>query len=287
MGLTDQPIADHRLNRIEPRIAAEDRDLVTILHAVIANKPEPLIYGVVIGYDHAGVSPDVEILQGMQRESGGDAIGAGSFSGELGKDALTGVLDDGNVVMRGDLHQPDHVDDLAGQLHRHDRPGFFGNRGLDVIDIHAERVVTIHQHRRRTGFGNRAYRRDKGIRGGDDFISMADAQRLERKLERVGSRAHPDGVAGADQFREAPLELGNRFAQGKIAGRDQPSDFGQDRGRVRELLEQIGLSHVVHVGHAEWSCEEAVPGAAKECWIESAMASGASPCFFSRLSCEP
>ena len=90
---------------------------------MIADEPQPLVHRVVIGDDDAGVAPDIEVLQRMQREAGRDAVGAGAFPGKFRQDALTGVLDDRKAVAPGDLHQPDHVDDLAGQLHRHDRLG--------------------------------------------------------------------------------------------------------------------------------------------------------------------
>jgi len=98
MGLADQPVADHRLHGVEPGVAAEDRNLVAVLHAVVADQPQLLVHGVVIGDDHAGIAPDVEVLQRMQREAGGDAVGAGALAGEFGQDALAGVLDDRKIV---------------------------------------------------------------------------------------------------------------------------------------------------------------------------------------------
>ncbi len=185
----------------------------------------------------------------MQREAGGDAVGAGALSGEFRQDALAGVLDHRKIVALGDLHQLDHVGDLAGQLHRHDRLGPRRDRGLDLVDIHAEGIVAIDQHRRRAGFGDRADGGDEGVGGGDDLVAVADAERLQRQLERIGAGADADRVTGADQLGEALLEFGNRLAQREIAGRDQPADFGQDRRGVGELLEQIGISNVV-----AWSC---------------------------------
>ena len=128
---------------------------------------------------------------------------------------------------------------------------FARDRGLDLVHIHAEGIVAVDQHRRRAGFRDRADGRDEGIGRGDDLVAMADAERLQRQLERIGAGADADGVTGADQFGKAPLELGNRLAQGEIAGCDQPADFGQDRRGVGELFEQIGVSDVVHLGHVE------------------------------------
>ena len=75
---------------------------------------------------------------------------------------------------------------------------------------------------------------------------MADAERLERQLERIGAGSDADGVARADQLGKAPFEFGDRLAQREVAGRHQSADLGQDRRRVGELLEQIGISNVVH-----------------------------------------
>jgi len=75
---------------------------------------------------------------------------------------------------------------------------------------------------------------------------MADAERLERQLERIGARSDADGVTHADQLGKAPFEFRDRLAQGEVTGRHQSADLGQDRCRVGELLEQIGISNVVH-----------------------------------------
>jgi hypothetical protein len=58
-GLADEPVADHGLHGIEPRIAAENCYFVAVFHAVIADQPQPLVHRVVIGHDDAGVAPDV------------------------------------------------------------------------------------------------------------------------------------------------------------------------------------------------------------------------------------
>jgi len=239
---------------IEPRVAAEDRDLVAVLHAVVADQAELLVHAVVIGDDDAGVAPDVEVLERMQREAGGDAVGAGALSRELRQDALAGVLDHGEVVALRDRHQLAHVGDLAGQLDRHDRLGLFGDRGLDLVDVHAEGIVAVDQHRRGAGFRDRADGGDEGVGGGDDLVAVADAERLERQLERVGAGSDADGVAHADQLGEALLEFGDGLAKGEVTGRNQPADLGQNGGGVGELLEQIGISNVVHVTRqVEWS----------------------------------
>ena len=59
-------------------------------------------------------------------------------------------------------------------MNRDDRLGLRRDLRFDLIDIHAERIVTIDKDGRRANFGNRAHRRDKGVGSRDDLVTMAD-----------------------------------------------------------------------------------------------------------------
>ena len=77
-----------------------------------------------------------------------------------------------------------------------------------------------------------------------EYLKQAMRDDGLENVEVLGAPA--DGVTHADQLGKAPLEFGDRLAQGEVTGRHQSADLGQDRGRIGELLEQIGISNVVH-----------------------------------------
>ena len=104
VDLVDQPIADHGLQRIEPRIAAHADDAVAILEAVVAQLPEHGREVVVVGDDHAAVRPDIQVLERMKRKAARTAKSAGLLAGDIAEDALAGILDHRQIVLLGDLH---------------------------------------------------------------------------------------------------------------------------------------------------------------------------------------
>src|SRR5579863_3673423 len=64
----DQPVADDRLQRVEPRVVTQDFNGIAITEAVVPQQAQAVGDRIVIGDHNAAVAPDIEVLQRMQRE---------------------------------------------------------------------------------------------------------------------------------------------------------------------------------------------------------------------------
>ena len=239
--LAHDPLADDGLRGVEARIVAEHLHLVAVAQPVVAQEPQLAVHLVVVGHDDAGVAPDVDDLQRVHGEGGGNAPGADAPAVELAHQTLAAVLDDRQLVALGDCRDALHLGDVAGEVHGHDRLGARGDRLLELIDVHAERVVAVDEDGTRAHLGDRADCGVEGIGGGDDLVAGTDAERAQRNFESICAGADADGVLDAERLGEHLLEFGNRLAEREIAGPDEGAqvvehvvDFGEllRKGRV-------------------------------------------------------
>jgi hypothetical protein len=128
----------------------------------------------------------------------------------------------------------------------HDGLGARRDGGFDLAHVHAERIVAIDEHRPRADFVDGSHGSNERIGGGDHLIAVADVERPERQLERIGSRAATDRVSRADDIGKAPLELADGLAQGEVAGRHEAPQFLEIALGVGELLRQVGVANFEH-----------------------------------------
>src|SRR6266851_2996039 len=249
IDLVDEPIADHCLKRIEPRIAAHENDAIAILEAVVAQSPEMRRKVIVVGDDHAPVRPDIQVLERMKRETSRAAKSTGLLAGDIAEDALARILDHRQIVLLGNLHEGRHVGHLPRKMDRQERLGALGDLLLDLAHIHAEIVRAIDEDRTGIIFADRPYGRDEGVGRRYDLVFRSDADGLERQLERVCPRIHADCVTRADHCGELLLELADRLAEREIArGNELPEQVENFLDVLgAELLRQIGPLHLVSI----------------------------------------
>lgn len=239
--LSDQPIPDNGLERVEARVPAEDLDGVSIPQAMIAQKPETIGDIVVVRHDDPAISPNIQVLQRMQGEAPRDSERAGAVPLRFRQDRLAGILDQRKPVPLRDRLQAEHVRHVSGKMNRDDGFRSLRDRRLDLVDVHTKAVVAIDEHRFRTEFVDRADGRDEGVGRGDDLVAVPDTARLQRKLDRVRSGADADRVLRSDQFRESAFELPQGGAQSEVAGRNEAAELVQDLVDIRELLGKVGI----------------------------------------------
>ena len=110
-------------------------------------------------------------------------------------------------MLARDVQDRVHVGDTAAPVHRHDR--FCARRDLLLDFGRVDVLVLAHVgiDRRRADMGDRARRRDKGNRRGDDFIAFADAQRPKPEHQSIGSVRAAHAMFCAGEFRDAALEI--------------------------------------------------------------------------------
>jgi len=135
------------------------------------------------------------------------ADGAGAAAPILRADGLRGILDDVQIVPRGDTHDGVHVGHLAVEVDRHDGARAWGDGRLDEgrIDVVAGRV-DIDKDRHRAEPVDAAARCEEGVRGGDDLVARLDAEGHQRDNERVGARCDADAVGCARIGRNLALQ---------------------------------------------------------------------------------
>ena len=185
------------LDRVEPRVGADELEGLLVARAVEAEHPHPLGHLVVATGDEAAVAEREEVLGREEAEGGADARARDA----RGAERLRGILDQ-RQPEGGELGERRGA---AEEVHRHDRLRPRRDARGDVVGIEVERDrVDVGEHRRRAGAGDRLRRRVERERRADHLVAGADPHRLEREHERVGA------VRDADRVRHA--EIGGRLA---------------------------------------------------------------------------
>jgi hypothetical protein len=198
----------------------------------------------IVGGDEAGVAERVEILERMGREAAEVPERAALAPLEHRSDRLGGVLDNEHPVTLGDVHNPVHAADAAGEMHRHDRARARRHRALDRRRIDVLIGQHVDEHRARAEVDDHRGRGDERIRRRDHLVAGTDARHFEREKQRVGAGVERDRLAGAAVFGQPRLEPFDLRA-----GTDERAaahDLFEDRGKLGHLL--VGLCRQVHVG---------------------------------------
>ncbi len=126
---------------------------------------------------------------------------------------VRGVLDDRQSVPTADRHDLVEVAGMPGEVHGNERPRPRRDRCLDGggIDVERCRIRRPTNTGRRSPMDDDVGGRGKGDRRGDHLVARADANRLEREVQRRRARVHGHAVAGAGVGGKLLLErLGPR-----------------------------------------------------------------------------
>ena len=144
--------------------------------------------------------------------------------------SLAGVLDDLEMVRRGDVQDGLDVADAAEEVHRDDRPGPWADGGLDRGRVDGTVIVAVDQHRAGAHCHDGAGGGDEGIGLGDDLVTSADLRSAQRQLEGRQPGVDTDGMRHAAVVGELALESLDLGAQDEIATTDDALDrIGQGR----------------------------------------------------------
>ena len=121
---------------------------------------------------------------------------------------LGAILDDVDAALPGQRHDRRHVRRPAAKMHRDDRLGSGRDRGGDGFGIDVAAVpVDIDEHRDGADQPDAEGRCHESARRDDHFVAGADAEGLQRELERDRSIGQGDGaaVARAGGYRPARI----------------------------------------------------------------------------------
>ena len=135
-----------------------------------------------------------------EAEGGEVAEGADGPAVDGGALRLGAVLDHGDAVRAGEVHEFGHVDGPAAEVDGDDRLGAGGEVRLHRGCIQVAAVaVDVDEHRRGAAHDGGGGGGDEGAGGGDDLVAGADAEGDQGELERLGAVVEGDGVVATEE----------------------------------------------------------------------------------------
>lgn len=192
---------------------------VTLLHALVAEHGSLTGDFRVRGGDHATLARG-HVLRRVEGESSKGAKSTDMLAVDAGSVGLGTILEDLETVLCGDRDNFGHVSRETIEVHRHDRGGLVGNRGLDGSRVEGKRDrVDVSEHRLGAGQGYRVAGSGESEGRDDDLVALTDARGQQANVEGRGSRVDGDAVNPVDDLGgELVLEGVDLGALGDHAG---------------------------------------------------------------------
>ena len=225
--------------------------VVLRLHPVRAQQSCPFRQPSVARREQSGVTERPEVLAPKEREAaeGPDGADRSRFVGR--SDGLRGILDDGNAVPVGVLHDRIEIGAEAEQVHRQDGPRSRRDRRGERLRIDIEGDgVDVHEHRPRAEADDRACGGEERIRRRHHFVAGRDPEGHQRQQDRVGSGRYRNGVVDPEQGGQLVLERVD------LRPHDEPLAVAHARDRRQRVLAQRSILRLkveeryFHGGHS-------------------------------------
>ena len=112
--------------------------------------------------------------------------------------ALRAVLNDGQAMLGGYLHDFVHPARLTVQVNDENRLGTRGDRRFDLVGVDVMIFVGLYEGWRRAVLGDSQNRGDVRIGRHDHFVAFADSKRSHGKQQSVQPRIQSDAPARAE-----------------------------------------------------------------------------------------
>ena len=225
--------------------AIDALDLVDVLleRAVIGEKTGVPGEIVVVRDDGAGVPVGAEVLAGIEAERPGNPECPRLFALDRGEMGLGTVLDEIELVFFAYRLDSLDVRRLSEDMDGDDGLGLFRDLRLDLGRVDVEVLVDVHENGSGPGLGDRFGGRDPAIGDGDDLVSEADAEGLERDIDGIGPVGATDAMLHAVLLGVDSLEAFDMLPPDKGRLADDGLDGGVDLG-----LEGVVLAFEVDEG---------------------------------------
>ena len=203
---------DERLNGVETRGEADPLVMVLPRLAVLAEGRHALRQRLVVGHEGARVAHRPEILARVEAERASRARRARGEAVAPGPMGLAGILDHGQIVPRGEVGQPAHVDHLPVEMDGKDRPRAAGQRRLHRREIDpVVRLGDVDEDRLQARLHDRFGRGDERHRREHDLRPRFEVQGHEPEAESVGAARDADAP-------RRPAGVRERRSKSAIAG---------------------------------------------------------------------
>ena len=184
---------------------------------MVAQLSQALRQSFVACHHRAGVAVSAEQLRRVEAERSRQSPAAAAHAHVRAAQRLGSVLEHEQVVGLRDLHHPVHAHQPAVQVHRHDRPGSWRDRRLQLVGVHVVVVADVDQDRRRSDLVDDRHRGHERVRDRDDLVTGSDADRFQQQSQAIRAVGHADPVGGADERGEVALEIEHLLAHDQVA----------------------------------------------------------------------
>src|SRR3954465_11375027 len=158
---------------------------------------------------------------------------------------LRGVLEQEQAVTIRKLTQGAWLAELPVEVHRQQCGRALGDQLPGVLDVDQSiGLPDVAEPGRGTRMQHGQGRRDEGMGGDDDLVSLADARRDQRKRQGSGAGSDPHAVLDPTVGRELPLEAVDLFTEDEAAARHHPLErLGELGPEIVVLLRKIAEWH--------------------------------------------
>ena len=192
---------------------------------MVAQRPRQPSEVIAVRGERAALAVGAQVLGGVEAEGGRLAEAAHAPAAVARAVGLAGILDDGQVVARGDRQDGVEIRRPAVEMHRHDRPRVRGDRGLDALGVEVGGArIDVHEQRARPDVGDGFGGGDEGVGRGDDLVARLHPRREQGQMQGARARVHGDAVLDAAVGRELLLEPRDLLAEDE---RGRPADAVQ------------------------------------------------------------
>ena len=168
---------------------------------------------------------------------------ADSLTPILGEHSLCRIFHNEEALGTGDVKERPHGGGASSQVDRQDRSSSRGDSGLYAAGIQVIVLAHVREYGNGADQGNAGGAGDKGIGGGNDFITRTHTQSLKAENKRICTRVQADCVSCSAHFSEACFELFDLGAEHENAVVNDTA-YGLEQFR----LEGRVLARDVHVG---------------------------------------
>ena len=245
LHFTDFSCGRKEMLKRELKASSSEEQILALCDAMIAERNDPVGELLAAGHHRSALARG-DGLAGMERETGEIAMEARVFAVGDGSQGASGVFDERKTVTTadlGNLGDPRRIAKLVDHHHRLETAVPQG--GHPLRDLLRRNHVRTRLDIAQRGFGPRRFdhvgrgRKSKCRR--ENRVAGADVERLERQMQRGGSRRNGDGMRQSGERFEFPLESGDIFPLDQHA-RTQDID-----GAREVLVAQIGFRQSNHV----------------------------------------
>ncbi len=233
----------HRLDGIEPEIAAHHPVMISGGAAMHPNDPSAFRKVGILTNDHATISHPAQILTGEEGKTASQPHGSGSSPNHLavfrhgagGPNSLGRIFHHRDVIPLGNRHDPGHVGALAIEMHRNNRldPGrplricrqsFFNETRIDVVGNR----INVDKQRPGAQPENTAHGGKKRIWRSQNQITGANPDGHQGRQQGIGATGDPNGMGRTAVGRHLPLQIFHLGAHDIGGGIDHPGNCRDD-----------------------------------------------------------